>query len=249
MNDLVAHQQGQQQPSTGLSSLLEIVRGSVPVSRRDLTPGLVAEARMIAEGSAQPAAPEVVVSWLKRLAALVVNGPEAGQARCQAEAMLEICGELPAGVWCPETRKAWCQQGERGKFWPAPAELYAHLLPYSQRIHRDILAARRVVVLAERVAQPRATVNAEERAAVAAQMAAWLKRMGFSEQQEAPKQESASQPSVSERLAEYRRQLAAEPEAAVWLEPLISELEAQARRYALKEPRGLAESEGNVFSR
>ena len=225
MKDLVAHQQSQQQPSAGLSALLDAVRGSVPVSRRDLTPGLVSEARSLAAGSVQPAPPEVVVSWLKRLAVLVVNAPEVGQARGQAEAMLEICGELAAGVWCPETRKAWCQQGERGKFWPAPAELYAHLLPYSQRIHRDILAARRVVALAERAAQPRATVDAEERAAVAAQMAAWRAQHPDAEPER--RRPEVHQPSAAERIAGYRQQIEADPASAVWLMPLITQLQTQ----------------------
>ncbi|MFT8439855.1 hypothetical protein [Acetobacter fabarum] len=236
-------------PSPDLSALLDAVRSNVPVTRRDLTAQRVAEARALAAASVQPATPEVIVAWLKKLALLVVNGPDAGCARGQAEAMVEICGELPAAVWCPETRKAWCQQGDKGKFWPAPAELYAHLLPYAERIRRDAMAAQRVVSLAERAAKPRATVSAEERAAVATQMAAWRKRMGYPEPQPDQRRPVQPQPGVSERLAAYRRQLAAEPEAGVWLAPLIAKLEAQVGRNMPKEPRGLTESAEKAFHR
>lgn len=236
-------------PSPDLSALLDAVRSSVPVTRCDLTPQRVAEARALAAASVQPAATEVIVAWLKKLAMLVVNGPDAGRAQRQAEAMVEICGDLPAAVWCPETRKAWCQRGDNGKFWPAPAELYAHLLPYAERIKRDAMGAHRVVTLAEQAAKPRATVSAEERAAVAAQMAAWRKRMGHPEPRRGAPQPVRPHPGVSERLAEYRRQLAAEPEAGVWLSPLIAKLEAQVGRNVPKEPRGLAESAAKALSR
>ncbi|MCI1244204.1 MAG: hypothetical protein LKI99_06090 [Acetobacter fabarum] len=236
-------------PSPDLSALLDAVRSNVAIMPRDLTAQRVAEARALAAASVQPAAPELIVAWLKKLALLVVNGPDAGRARSQAEAMVEICGELPAAVWCPETRKAWCQQGDKGKFWPAPAELYAHLLPYAERIRRDAMAAQRVVSLAEQAAKPRATVSAEERAAVAAQMAAWCKRMGYPELQPDQRRPEQPQPGVSERLAEYRRQLAAEPEAGVWLAPLIAKLEAQVGRNMPKEPRGLTESAEKALHR
>lgn len=107
-------------PSPDLSALLDAVRSNVAIMPRDLTAQRVAEARALAAASVQPATPELIVAWLKKLAMLVVNGPDAGRARAQAEAMVEICGDLPAAVWCPETRKAWCQQGDKGKFWPAP---------------------------------------------------------------------------------------------------------------------------------
>ncbi|MFT8723322.1 MAG: hypothetical protein ABF759_12230 [Acetobacter malorum] len=236
-------------PSPDLSALLDAVRSNVAIMPRDLTAQRVAEARALAAASVQPATPEVIVVWLKKLALLVVNGPDAGRARGQAEAMVEICGELPAAVWCPETRKAWCQQGDKGKFWPAPAELYAHLLPYAECIRRDAMAAQRVVALAERAAKPHATVSAEEREAVAAQMAAWCKRMGHAEPQPDQRRPVQPQPGVSERLAEYRRQLAAEPEAGVWLVPLIAKLEAQVGRNAPKEPRGLTESAEKALHR
>lgn len=236
-------------PSADLSALLDAVRSNVAIMPRDLTPQRVAEARALAAASLQPATPELIVAWLKKLAMLVVNGPDAGRARAQAEAMVEICGDLPAAVWCPETRKAWCRQGDKGKFWPAPAELYAHLLPYAERIRRDAMAAQRVVSLAERSAKPRATVSAEERRAVAAQMAAWCKRMGHAEPRPDQRRPVQPQPGVTERLAEYRRQLAAEPEAGAWLVPLIAKLEAQAGRNMPKEPRGLAESAQKDISR
>uniref|UniRef100_UPI0005591A16 hypothetical protein n=1 Tax=Acetobacter okinawensis TaxID=1076594 RepID=UPI0005591A16 len=57
------------------------------------------------------------------------------------------------------------------------------------------------------------------------------------------------QPGVSERLAEYRRQLVAEPEAGVWLTPLIAKLEAQVGRNMPKEPRGLTESAEKALHR
>lgn len=222
--------------------MLDVLASGVPLTRRDLTPERISEARRVAQTALNPATPELILSWLKSLTRFVVNAPDERTAQQQACSLAEICGDLPAGVWTPEAWRAWCRQGDRGKFWPAPAELYAHLLPYAERIKRDAMAAHRVVTLAEQAAKPRATVSAEERAAVAAQMAAWRKRIGHPELRRDVPQPVQPQPGVSERLADYRRQLAAEPEAGVWLSPLIAKLETQVGRNVPKEPRGLAES-------
>lgn len=232
--------------SADLSAVVDTVQRGVPMLARDLTPKRVAEARAVVAAGLTPATPVHVASWLKSLGALTVNAPD-GRARAAevCAAILEICGDMPAAVWCPETRKAWVTQGEHGKFWPAPAELYAHLLPYAEKLRRDVAGCRKIVALAERAGKREDGVSDEERKAVAAQMAAWCKTMGHEEPQPV-RRPVAPQPSVSERLAAYRAQLRAEPEAGVWILPLIAQLEANVGRNAPKEPRGLTESAAKV---
>ncbi|WP_062143453.1 hypothetical protein [Acetobacter cerevisiae] len=120
--------------SPDLAALADAVRQGVPMLARDLTPERVAEARgVVTLAETDGPAPEMLIAaWLKKLTALVVNPPaDATESANKTRAICEICGDFPAGVWTPETRKAWATQGPQGKFWPAPAELYAHLLPYS----------------------------------------------------------------------------------------------------------------------
>ena len=233
--------------SDDLSAVAQAVQRGVPMLARDLTPKRVAEARAIVAAGLGPASAVHVASWLKALGALTVNAPDSRERAAEICAViLEICGDMPAAVWCPETRKAWVTQGERGKFWPAPAELYAHLQPYAEKLRRDVAGCRKIVELAERAGKREDGVSEEERKAVAAKMAEWRKAMGH-EDQKPVRRPVAAQPSVSERLAAYRRQLVAEPEAGAWILPLIAQLEAQVGRNAPKEPRGLAESTGKVF--
>lgn len=228
--------------SADLSAVADAVQRGVPMLARDLTPKRVSEARAVVATGLAPATPVQVASWLKALGAMVVNAPDNRQRASEAcAAILEICGDMPAAVWCPETRRAWVTRGEQGKFWPAPAELYAHLLPYAEKLRRDVAGCRKLVALAERAGKRDDGVSEEERKAVAAQMAAWRKTMGHAEPRPL-RRPVVSQPSVTERLAACRAQLRAEPEARVWILPLIAQLEAQVGRNAPKGPRGLAES-------
>ncbi len=230
------------QPSPDLSVLLDAVRNSVPLQVRDLTPQRVAEARAVAGVALQPADPVLIAAWLKKLAALVVNGPDEARARQQAEAMVEVCGDLPAAVWCPEARRAWARSGERGKFWPAPAELYAHLLPFAEKIRWQVHAARKVVKMAEAAKEAPKRRTPEERAAVERAVNAWKERQPV-QPKDAVKRMQPDQTSLRQRISEYRRQLeTAAPEARVWLEPLITNLEAQHAAICRKQPRGFTES-------
>lgn len=233
--------------SADLAAVADAVSRGVPMLARDLTPRRVAEARVVTEAGAAVASAVHIASWLKALGALTVNAPD-GRTRAAevCAAVVEICGDMPAAVWTPETRKAWVTQGERGKFWPAPAELYAHLLPHAENIRRRVEGCRKIVALAERAGKGPEAVSDEERKAVAAQMAAWRKSMGHEDPKSA-RRPVVAQPSVTERLAAYRKQLAAEPEAGVWISPLIEKLEAQVGRNTPKEPRGLAESAAKAF--
>ncbi|MFT9115237.1 MAG: hypothetical protein ABF443_14220 [Acetobacter malorum] len=228
--------------SADLSAVADAVQRGVPMLARDLTPKRVAEARAVVAAGLGPATPVHVASWLKSLGALTVNAPD-GRARAAeaCAAILEVCGDMPAAVWCPETRRAWVKHGERGKFWPAPAELYAHLLPYAEKLRRDVAGCRKIVALAERAGKRTEGVSEEERKAVAAQMAAWRKTMGHEEPRPV-RRPVVAQASVSERLAAYRVQLRDEPEAGAWILPLIAQLEAQVGQNGPKGPRGLVES-------
>ncbi|WP_414146175.1 hypothetical protein [Acetobacter indonesiensis] len=84
------------------------------------------------------------------------------------------------------------------------------------------------------------------RKAVSALMAACRKSMGY-EELKLVHRPVVAQPSVTERLTAYRKQLATEPKAGVWSLPLIEKLEAQVGRNAPKEPRGLAKRAAKTF--
>lgn len=236
--------------SADLRALSDAVSRGVPMLACDLTPERVAEARAIAETRLEPASPVDIASWLKALAGLTVNAPDDAQkAGEKTAAICEICGDMPAAVWTPETRKAWITQGPQGKFWPAPAELYAHLQPYADKLRRNVEGCRRIVKLSERAGKHEDGVSAEERADVARQMAEWRKSMGHPDDELEHRRPVQPQPSVSERLTECRRQLAADPTQGVWLEPLIAQLEAQVMAACGKEPVGKPHSAAQVFAR
>ncbi|MFP2873732.1 hypothetical protein ACLEIY_16060 [Acetobacter tropicalis] len=240
------------EPSPDLSALIAAVQRGVPMTVRDLTPALVSEARAIAEeqNTNVPAQEIIIAAWVKKLIPLTVNPPtDPSDSAAKIGAVCEICGDMPAAVWTPETRKAWVTQGPQGKFWPSPAELYAHLQPYADKLRRNIEGCRRIVRLAERAGKREEGVSAEERAAVARKMAEWRKERGYVDPPTEQRRPAVPQPSVSERLAECRRQLATDPAQAAWLEPLIAKLETQATATCGKEPTGSPHSAAQVFAR
>lgn len=156
-------------PSPDLQAVLDVLASGVPLTRRDLTPERIFEARQVSQTALNPATPELILSWLKSLTRFVVNAPDERTAQQQACSLAEICGDLPAGVWTPEAWRAWCRQGERGKFWPAPAELYDHLRPAADRIRRNVAAAGRIVAMATETREERPTrtsMTPEQREAV-----------------------------------------------------------------------------------
>ena len=172
------------EPSADLSALIAAVQRGVPMTARDLTPALVSEARAIAEeqNTNVPAQEIIIAAWVKKLIPLTVNPPtDPADSAAKISAICEICGDMPVAVWTPETRKAWITQGPQGKFWPAAAELYAHLQPYADKVRRNIEGCRRIVRLAERAGKREEGVSAEERASVARQMAEWRKSMGHAD--------------------------------------------------------------------
>lgn len=216
--------------SPDLSAVADAARQGIPLLARDLTPQRVAEARGIvalADAFTTGSAPELLIAaWLKKLMALVVNPPtDPAESATKLSAICEICSDFPAGVWTPETRKAWATQGSQGKFWPAPAELYAHLLPYAERLRRNVEGCRKIVRLAEQVGKREEGVSEAERKAVAAKMAAW--RASHPDAEPERRRPEVKMPSVSERIAEYRRQIKADPTAAEWLLPMIKSLQDQ----------------------
>ena len=214
--------------SPDLAAMADAVRQGVPMLARDLTPERVAEARgVVTLAETDGPAPEMLIAaWLKKLTALVVNPPaDATESANKTRAICEICGDFPAGVWTPETRKAWATQGPQGKFWPAPAELYAHLLPYAERLRRNVEGCRKIVRLAERAGKREEGISEDERKAVAAQMAAW--RATKPDPEPERRRPEVKMPSVAERIAECRRQIEADPASAEWLLPMIEQLQAQ----------------------
>lgn len=192
-------------PSPDLQAVLDVLGAGVPLTRRDLTPERVSEARQVTQTALSPATPELILSWLKSLTRFVVNAPDERTAQQQACSLAEICGDLPAGVWTPAAWRAWCRQGERGKFWPAPAELYDHLRPAADRIRRNVAAAGRIVAMAASPREEgptRADMTPEQREAVrqkAARAAETLRRQ--SEEDEKIRRHGAWMPPGAEGLA------------------------------------------------
>ena len=215
-------------PTPALASMLDIVRSGSFIARRDITGDMVAEARRVAVCGTTPAHPTVIAAWLKALAGLVINGPDEREAGRQARAMVEVCGDLPATVWNPQTRVAWCRQGEKGKFWPAPAELYAHLKPYADRVTRDAMAAHALLRLAERKAPERVSMSDEERAVMRERLRGLAGSVTVGGDDAGKPDEPITNP--GQRLAEYRQQLRANPEQEDWLAPVIAHLEGEVAR-------------------
>lgn len=216
--------------SPDLSAVADAARQGIPLVARDLTPERVAEARGIvalADAATTGPAPELLIAaWLKKLMALVVNPPtDPAESAAKLSAICEICGDFPAGVWTPETRKAWVTQGPQGKYWPAPAELYAHLLPYAERLRRNVEGCRKIVRLAERAGKREEGISEDERKAVAAKMAEWRAQHPDAEPER--RRPEVHQPNAAERIAGYRQQIEADPDSAKWLMPLITQLQAQ----------------------
>ena len=215
-------------PTPALASMLDVVRSGSFIARRDITGDMVAEARRVIAAGTSPASEVIIASWLKKLTALVVNGPTENEAMIQARGLAEVCGDLPATVWNPQTRVAWCRQGEKGKFWPAPAELYAHLKPYADRVTRDAMAAHALLRLAERKAPERASMSEEERAAMRERLRGLAGNVTVGGDDAVKPDEPI--PNPGQRLAEYRQQLRANPEQEDWLAPVIAHLEGEVAR-------------------
>lgn len=165
-----------------LSALVSGRREGMAILPRDVPPAVVSAARSqvaLAQDALRPATPGVIMAWLKKLAPMVANAPtDAGSVTASAEGIIEICGDLPAGVWSPAARKAWITQGRDaggrlpGTFWPRPSELYATLRPIADRIASELDGCRALIAIAESAPEPQRTVPThQEREAVAAAMA------------------------------------------------------------------------------
>ncbi|MBS1093850.1 hypothetical protein [Gluconobacter wancherniae] len=124
--------------------------------RSDLTPDRVQAVRKQladAERACLPPNPVVVASWLMKLTKLVTNAP-AELSRELTEVIFEVCGDIPAGAWNPESRLAWTRQPDRngypiGSRWPAPGELHTHLRPFAERIRDEVSALKAMLAMVE----------------------------------------------------------------------------------------------------
>lgn len=177
------------QPSKDLMAVADVIASGVALSRRDLTPERVSEARAMiatADRMLEPASPELIVAWLKRLAPMVRNAPSTQEDAWRFSVhVADICDDIPAAAFNEESRKAWIKQGEKGTWWPAVAELYAHLKPFGDRARRQISGARRIVSAAtSKPPEARQAPSPEERAAVAAKMEAFIREKSSQEARE-----------------------------------------------------------------
>ncbi|GBR03917.1 hypothetical protein [Acetobacter oeni] len=176
MNIIVKHTIPSDAPSISpdLSAVIDVMQSGCALTARELTPSRVLEAREIVASGArmtEAAGPLIVSAWLKKLAPLVRNAPSSSaEASGYARMATEICGDLPAGAFTEEGRKAWVRQGEKGTWWPSIAELYAHLNRFGEPLRRQVIGARRIVEMAQRKpgAPSRQKPTDEEKAAVRA---------------------------------------------------------------------------------
>jgi len=123
--------------------------------RSDLTSDRLAAVRRqlaMAEAAANPPPFEGIKTWLAKLATLVSNAPAPSGEICAVFA--EVCSDIPDGAWTPQTRIAWIRQPDRngypvGSRWPAPGELYTHLLPFAEAIRAEVTNLRGILAMAE----------------------------------------------------------------------------------------------------
>ena len=114
-----------------IAALIDAQREGMAILPHDVTAVVASQARAQLEAARQamrPASPQMVMGWLKKLAGMVANAPtDEGAVRAAVEAVMEVCGDLPSGVWSVTSRQAWCRQPAvngrlPGTFWPRPAE-------------------------------------------------------------------------------------------------------------------------------
>ncbi|MBS1091029.1 hypothetical protein JK208_05340 [Gluconobacter sp. Dm-74] len=174
-------------PASGdLKALIEAKREGY-LWRSDLTPDrirAVCKQLSDAERACLQPNPVVVASWLKGLAQLVSNGPaDPDEAATRTRAIFEVCSDIPAGVWTPATRVAWTRQPPRngypvGSRWPAPGELYTHLLPFAEAIRAEVAGLREILAMAEKPREPeRKRPDAKELARAGALAAAVIREL------------------------------------------------------------------------
>ncbi|MEZ7136847.1 hypothetical protein [Komagataeibacter sp. SM21] len=163
-----------------IAALIDARRGGMAILPRDVTPAVASQARAhlaAARLAMQAASPGMIMAWLKKLSGMVANAPaDKGPFAASVEAVVEVCGDLPAGVWCPASRQAWCRQPAvngrlPGTFWPRPAELYALLRPVADRIAHEVEGCEAILAVAARKPDTRRAAPTEaERKAVAEAM-------------------------------------------------------------------------------
>lgn len=178
-----------------VSALIDARREGMAILPRDVTPVVASQARVqlaSARQAMQPASSQMVMGWLKKLAGMVANAPtDEGAIRASVEAIMEVCGDLPSGVWSVTSRQAWCRQPAvngrlPGTFWPRPAELYALLRPIADRIAREVEGCKAILAVADQkpTAQHAGPTEAE-RAAVMSHMEALRREREVREAEEA----------------------------------------------------------------
>ncbi|WP_395370756.1 hypothetical protein [Komagataeibacter diospyri] len=163
-----------------IAALIDARREGMTILPCNVSPALASQARLQLEqalAAMRPASPQMVMGWLKKLAGMVANAPTDEDAvRAAVEAVMEVCGDLPSGVWSVTSRQAWCRQPAvngrlPGTFWPRPAELYALLRPIADRIGREVDGCKAILAVADQKPEGhRVTPTEAERAAVMAKM-------------------------------------------------------------------------------
>ncbi|MFT8720603.1 hypothetical protein [Acetobacter sp.] len=163
-----------------IAALIDARREGMAILPSDVTPAIARQAHAqlaAAQQAAHPASPQMVMGWLKKLSGMVANAPtDEGAVRAAVEAVMEVCGDLPSGVWSVTSRQAWCRQPAvngrlPGTFWPRPAELYALLRPIADRIGREVEGCKAILAVADLKPTAQRTGPTEaERAAVMVQM-------------------------------------------------------------------------------
>ena len=126
----------------------------------------------------QPAGQTLMLAWLQRLAPAVINAPvEAAEIMRKAEAIWDVCQDLPSGVWTDEARRDWCKRQPEGKFWPQAGELHAHLAPLASQIRADAAGCRAIIDDGLLPAETPPKPGTDERAAILAKFRADMQQV------------------------------------------------------------------------
>ena len=111
----------------------------------------------------------LVAAWCKRLAKYVSNPPAEGDAAAKAaQAIFEVCSDLPSEVWTQRACLEWARQPERNGFpvgsrWPAPGELYGFLSKLAEPLRKEREGLRALAGLIEPPKAKTLAIGSDER--------------------------------------------------------------------------------------
>lgn len=164
------------------------------------------------EAECRPPSATMLGAWLAPINAAVRNPQSREDLAVRVAAMVDLLGDLPAGAFTLEARRAM-----RCEFFPSAAEVRKAVEPHARRLVARVEALRRMVdpqPAGDDRDAPREEVTPEQRAAMAAQARALVAELRGGGTSEGVKPGGKALPlSDGAMLAHYRR-LASEGNAA-----------------------------------